>query len=108
MSGSEPEPSPPTTNSLLRRSLQSFTGESIQLAQMLTSLAALPSQVNFVASKAVPIAEERLHRHAAGESADDRAVLGRDGVEILAALRLPAPGMFCGTMRRAPGMCSPM
>ena len=50
MSGSEPEPSPPTVNGLLTMSSQVFTGEACQVTNTLVSLVPLPSQVNFVES----------------------------------------------------------
>jgi hypothetical protein len=50
MSGSEPEPSPPTVNDFVTMSSQVFTGEVCQATNTLVSLVPLPSQVNFVAS----------------------------------------------------------
>ena len=56
MSGSEPEPSPPTVKSMRSMSAQVFTGESRHVAQMLTSLVPLPSQPNLAASNWVLLA----------------------------------------------------
>ena len=53
MSGSEPEPSPPTVNGIFSASAQVFTADSCQVTQVETSLVPLPSQVNFCASNDV-------------------------------------------------------
>ena len=50
MSGSEPEPSPPTVNGVASMSLQRFTGDVCQVAHRLTWSLPEPSQVNLRAS----------------------------------------------------------
>ena len=52
MSGSEPEPSPPTVKGLVMMSFQVFTGAVCQMTKTLVSLVPLPSQVSLVESNA--------------------------------------------------------
>ena len=46
MSGSEPAPSPPNFDGLVRKSSQFFIGDVFQVTQVVLSSVTLPSQVN--------------------------------------------------------------
>jgi hypothetical protein len=55
ISGSDPEPSPPTVNGIVSMSFQVFTVDVCQVVQMLTSSVPLPSQANRRASNWVAL-----------------------------------------------------
>ena len=107
MSGSEPEPLPPTVKGLMTMSFQVFTGEVCQVTNTLASLVPLPNQVNFVESNCTLVRRSAAPSPCRGEDADGRAILRRDVVEIVGHLQVPAPGMFCTTIAGLPGMCLP-
>ena len=108
MSGSDAEPSPPTVKAVVSASVQLFTGASRQVTQVLTSSVPLPSQLNLRESNCVLLAP------ISGSIAMPREKvpmtepsLGAALYRKLAARRLPAPAMFCGTIVGLPGICRP-
>jgi hypothetical protein len=107
LSGSDPEPSPASANGLVSASCQVWIGVACQLAQRLELLAMLPSQVKLRPSNG---ASPR-----SGSSGALRPIVamtlpsfGATPWRYIAALMLPAPGMFCATTAGRPGMCLPM
>ncbi len=82
---SAPLPVPPTVSSRVNSCSKLSIPARSHAAQMLTSLATLPIQVNCAGSKRASsgLADQRLERRAAIDRADHRAVLRRDVVEIV-------------------------
>ncbi len=106
MSVSEPEPVPPTVKPLLRcMSSQLWMPESVLNAQMLTSLVMLPIQVSLVGSKwTVPGLSSGSIARPRPKVAMTVPSRGATPMRYWITRRLPAPGMFCGTMAGWPGM----
>ena len=87
MSGSEPEPSPPTRERLLQHVRPGLDRRGVPDHEH-ADLARCRCRARGTscASNALALADQRLHRHAAAEHADGRAVLGRDVVEVVRGL----------------------
>jgi hypothetical protein len=84
-----------------------LTGDDAQVTHRLTSLVMLPIQPSLRGSNFAPLisGSSGMVRPNVARTAPSR---GAAVERYITALRLPAPGMFCGTMVGCPRICAPM
>ncbi len=86
-----------------------FTGDVFHMKTMLTSESTRPIQLNSAVLKRTPGVPNRSSSGAVGAAMPmTLPSFGETLNTVLAARKLPAPGMFLGTTVGLPGMCLPM